>query len=421
MPRFEYRARSPNGELVQSFIEASDRSAAVARLRQRGLFPLELNPAGGRAATRTRRRAEATSLFLPRTLRGWFGRQRRPKLQELANYLQQLTNLLKAGMPLTMALNSMAQIASKGIPAEVSLQLRNDVMEGKSLSDAMARQPLIFSDLCVNMVRAGEQSGALTEVLQRLAAHFARFAEVQQKFKAAMIYPAVVCTVGVVIVIFFMTFMLPRFLTIFEGMNVTLPLATRMLIAFSHAVEGYWWVGLLVVLAAVVAFRRYRSTPAGRLALDRFKMRAPVIGPVMRLNYFAQFARTLGTLLQNGVPVLRALRITEDIMPNQILRRAIAETREAVTDGKTISQPLAKSQVFPQIMIDLIRIGEETGDVPGALNNLAETFENDLTVQLRVMLNLIEPLIIIVLALGVGFLLFSVLSAMFAITSNIAR
>lgn len=420
MPRFEYRARSPGGELIQSSIEATDRTAAVARLRQSGLFPLELNvPKAGRPVRS--RGGRRVSVPLPRPMREWAGRQRKPKLQELANYTQQLTNLLKAGMPLTMALGSMGQIASKGISQDVSVRLRTDVMEGKSLSDGMARQPVVFTDLCVNMVRAGEQSGALTEVLQRLATHYSRFAEVQQKFKAALIYPAVVCCVGIAIMIFFMTFMLPKFLTIFEGMNVTLPLATRMLMGASHLFSRYWWVLVLVVIAGLVMFRRYRATPAGRVSLDRFKMQAPVLGPVVRLNLFAQFARTLGTLLHNGVPVLRALRIAEDIMPNRILREAIARTREDVTDGKTIAQPLARSKVFPQVMIDLIRIGEETGDVPGSLNNLADTFENDLAVQLRVMLNLIEPLIIILLAIGVGFLLFSVLSAMFAITSNIAR
>ncbi|MCP5522809.1 MAG: type II secretion system F family protein [Verrucomicrobiales bacterium] len=420
MPRFEYRARSPGGELIQSSIEAADRTAAVARLRQSGLFPLELNvPKTSRPARSPGTRA--VSMPLPKPMREWAGRQRKPKLQELANYTQQLTNLLKAGMPLTMALGSLGQIASRGISQEVSVRLRNDVMEGKSLSDAMARQPVVFTDLCVNMVRAGEQSGALTEVLQRLATHYSRFAEVQQKFKAALIYPAVVCCVGIAIMIFFMTFMLPKFLTIFEGMNVALPLPTRLLIGASHLFSGFWWVGVLLAVAGFVMFRRYRATPAGRAAIDRLKMQAPVLGPVVRLNLFAQFARTLGTLLHNGVPVLRALRIAEDIMPNRILREAIARTREEVTDGKTIAQPLARSKVFPQIMIDLIRIGEDTGDVPGSLNNLADTFENDLAVQLRVMLNLIEPLIIILLAIGVGFLLFSVLSAMFAITSNIAR
>jgi len=150
-------------------------------------------------------------------------------------------------------------------------------------------------------------------------------------------------------------------------------------------------------------------------------MRAPVLGKVVRLNMFGQFARTLGTLLHNGVPVLTALKITEQVIPNQVVKEAIAKTREEVTDGKTIAQPLARSRLFPQLMIDLLKIGEETGDVPGALNNVADTYENELSIALRVMTNLIEPAMIIVMALGVGFLLFSVLSAMFAITANIAR
>jgi type II secretory pathway component PulF len=150
-------------------------------------------------------------------------------------------------------------------------------------------------------------------------------------------------------------------------------------------------------------------------------MRSPVLGRIVRLNIFGQFARTLGTLLQNGVPVLTALKITEQVMPNRIVKEAIARTREEVTDGKTIAQPLAKSQLFPQLMIDLLKIGEETGDVPGALNNVADTYENELSIALRVMTNLIEPAMIIVMAIGVGFLLFSVLSAMFTITANIAR
>jgi len=243
---------------------------------------------------------------------------------------------------------------------------------------------------------------------------------VRQKFISAMIYPAVVCAVGVVIVIFFMSVMLPKFLTIFEGMpGVELPAATKLLVALSHFFSRYWWTLPLAALGAWGLFQRYKATPAGARNLDRLLMRAPVLGRVVQLTLFSQFARTLSTLLQNGVPVLTALRITEQVITNRVLREAIAATREAVTDGKSLAQPLARSQVFPQLMIDLVRIGEETGDVAGALRNVAETYENDLTVALRVMTNLIEPAMIIVMALGVGFLLFSVLSAMFRITSNL--
>jgi type IV pilus assembly protein PilC len=346
---------------------------------------------------------------------------RKPKLPELATYTQQLANLLKSGMPLTVALNSMTHLESKGIPAEISRGLKQEVMEGRSLSDAMGKQKLVFDDIYVNMVRAGEQSGALVDVLQRLADHFSRFAEVQSKFKSALIYPAVVASVGVGIVIFFMTFMLPRFLSIFEGLNVPLPLATRMLVGISNAFSNYWWLMALVVISIVVLFKRFKATADGKRRIDTWKMNAPVVGKVFKLNLFGQFARTLSTLLINGVPVLEALRITQDIIPNVILKDAIAKTREAVTDGKTIAQPLAQSKVFPQLMIDLIKIGEETGDVPGALKNVADTYENELTTALRVMTNLIEPAMIIMMAILVGFLLFSVLSAMFSITASIQR
>src|SRR6266571_7335618 len=177
----------------------------------------------------------------------------------------------------------------------------------------------------------------------------------------------------------------------------------------------------MVGLAVGVIFVRFKSTPEGKRKLDRLKMSAPVLGKAVRLNIFGQFARTLSTLLVNGVPVLTALKITEEIVPNTVVKEAIAKTREEVTDGKTIAQPLARSKLFPQLMIDLLKIGEETGDVPGALQNIAETYENELNLQLRVMTNLIEPAMIIVMAIGVGFLLFSVLSAMFAITSSINK
>ena len=424
MPQFTYKARRRSGELVQDVVEANDRPAALVQIERLGLFPVAVELARG-AAARPERAAAARGRgaggILPQALRELLQRKRRPKLQELATYTQQLTNLLRAGMPLAAALNSMTYLSTKGIPSDVSKQLRQDVMEGKGLSDAMAKQPVVFSDLYVNMVRAGEQSGALVDVLQRLASHFERFAEVQQKFTSALIYPAIVCCVGVLIMIFFMTFMLPRFMTIFDGMKMELPMATKMLVGLSHFFSGYWWLIPSLILVGFILFNRYKTTEAGRRAIDQFKMNAPLLGQVVRLNLFGQFARTLGTLLHNGVPVLTALKITEQIIPNRMVREAIARTREEVTDGKTIAQPLARSRIFPQLMIDLIKIGEETGDVPGALNNVAQTYENELAIALRVLTNLIEPALIIVMALGVGFLLFSVLSAMFAITSNIAR
>ncbi|MEI7938898.1 MAG: type II secretion system F family protein [Verrucomicrobiota bacterium] len=425
MPQFSYKARRRTGEVVEGMLEVADRSAALMQIERLGLFPVAVNAAkGGAIAAAVERSAGQKRSWrdlLPPTLRAAMAQKRKPKLQELATFTQQLANLLSSGMPLTVALNSMTHLESKGISADVSKELKQDVMEGRSLSDSMAKQPRIFSDLYVNMVRAGESSGALVEVLRRMADHFERFAQVQSKFASAMVYPAFVTVVGICIMFFFMSYMLPKFMSIFQGMNVPLPLMTQILVSISHVFAAYWWLMLAVVIAAVILFKRFQATDQGRRKIDHWRMNAPLFGKVIKLNIFGQFARTLSTLLENGVPVLTALKITEQIIPNSIVKEAIAKTREEVTDGKTIAQPLARCKIFPQLMVDLVKIGEDTGDVPGALKNVADTYENELAIALRVMTNMIEPTLIIVMAAGVGFLLLSVLSAMFAITANIAR
>src|SRR5580765_686875 len=242
MPQFSYRARRRTGEVVEGLLEVADRSAALVQIERLGLFPVAVDAAKGSAiaaamaAERPARKGDWKAL-LPPTLRAAMSRKRKPKMQELATFTQQLANLLSSGMPLTVALNSMTHLESKGISADVSRELKQDVMEGRSLSDSMAKQPRIFSDLYINMVRAGESSGALVEVLRRMADHFERFAQVQSKFSSALIYPAFVAGVGVGIMFFFMTYMLPKFMTIFQGLNVQLPLMTRMLVGISHTFQ----------------------------------------------------------------------------------------------------------------------------------------------------------------------------------------
>jgi type II secretory pathway component PulF len=423
MAQFSYKARRRTGEVVEGVLDVADRAAALMQIERLGLFPVAVEAAkggGGGGTGRPVSEKREWSTLLPPTLREYLQRQRKPKLQELATFTQQLANLLKSGMPLTVALNSMTHLGTKGIAAEVARDLRQEVMEGRSLSDAMAKQPRVFSDLYVNMVRAGEHSGALVDVLRRMAGHFQQFAEVQAKFSSAMIYPALVCCVGVGIIAFFMFFMLPRFMDIFSGFEITLPLPTRMLMSSSSFFIHYWWLMALIVIAAGVVFARFKATDEGQRRLDEWKMSAPVFGKVVKLNLFGQFARTLATLLQNGVPVLTALKITEQVMSNRVVKEAVARTREAVTDGKTIAQPLEQGKVFPQLMVDLVKIGEETGDVPGALANIADTYESELQISLRVMTNLIEPVLIILMAVVVAFLLLSILLPMFNLISNIS-
>jgi type II secretory pathway component PulF len=421
MAEFSYKARRRTGELVEGVLDVPDRPAALAQIQRLGLFPIAVDSAKNGTAANGKRDGQKTNLlsFLPPALRAQLSQKRKPKLQELATFTQQLANLLQSGMPLTVALNSMTHLESKGIPAEITRDLKQEVTEGKGLSDAMAKQPRIFSDLYVNMVKAGESSGSLVEVLRRMAHHFQQFAEVQAKFTSALVYPALVVCMGIVLIGFFMFFMMPEFTTIFNGFGVQLPLPTRMLMGFSTFLIHFWLLLVFLVVVAVILFFRFKASEAGGRMLDEWKMKAPAIGKVVKLNLFGQFSRTLGTLLQNGVPVLTALKITEQVLPNRLIKEAVSKTRDAVTDGKTLAQPMAQSKIFPQLMIDLVRIGEETGDVPGALNNLADTYEGELQIGLRLMTQLIEPVLIVVMGFVVGFLLLSIFLPLFRLISSI--
>lgn len=421
MPRFSYKARKRSGEMVTGELEVGDKGAALSQIQRMGLFPIAVDATGAVAEKSAADAKARGAIQLPPALQAWMERKRKPKLTELATFTTQLANLLRAGMPLTQALASLSHIESKGIPKEVTTQLKQDVVEGKSLSESMAKQPNIFADMFVNMIKAGEQSGALEDVLRRLSEHYNRFSEVQSKFSQAMVYPAFVLATGVVIMIIFVTKMLPTFLGIFDGMKIDLPASTQILISISDFFQSPTNL-LMIGLSAVafwIVFMRFRSTDNGRRAIDHWKMSVPVFGRVVQLNLYAQFARTLATLLRNGVPVLNALTITEEVVPNTVLKESIAKTRDAVTDGKTLAQPLAASGVFPQLMIDLIRIGEDTGDVPASLENVAETYEGQMDVALRLMTNLIEPVLIVFMAVGVGGLLLSVFQALFKLTSSI--
>src|SRR5258707_5226353 len=295
MPQFSYKARRRSGEVVQGLLDVADRSAALLQIERLGLFPVTVDAAKGGAAVSAPSVARGKvdwKTQLPPAVRDFLSRKRKPKMQELATFTQQLANLLKSGMPLSVALNSMTHLESKGISADVSKELKQDVMEGRSLSDSMAKQPRIFSELYVNMVRAGESSGALVEVFLPIADHFERFAQVQAKFTSALVYPAFVSVVGICIVFFFMSYMLPKFLSIFQGMNVQLPFMTQILVNISHLFSGYWWLMLAVLLVVIILFKRFQVSATGRPKIDEWKMRAPTVGTVVKLNLFGQFART---------------------------------------------------------------------------------------------------------------------------------
>lgn len=418
MAVFNYTARDASGGQTSGTINSPDRNVAVSELMSQGLTPISVSGEGDSAQDSDR----VSSGIEEAQVRQFGRRKKKPKLQDLANFTRQLANLLKAGMPLTGALSSMKSMDSEGIPKSVCSSLLADVKEGRNLSASMGKFTDIFPDMYLNMVKAGESSGSLVEVLKRLADHYERFAELRQKVVSALVYPALVMGLGLVLIFVFMSYILPKFMGMFDDMQgVDLPLSTEILKQLSEFFAKWWWLILMLGGLFVFLLKSYLSSHRGRERFDRWVLEAPLISRIVRPNLFGQFSRTLGALLQNGVPVLTALKITESVVQNVVIQQAIAKTREGVTDGKTLAQPLARGGVFPKLLVDLVHIGEQTGDVPAALNNIAETYDNELTVSLRTVTTLIEPALIISIAIVIGFMLVGVLQAMFKMTSVIGQ
>lgn len=405
MPTFQYNAKTQAGQVVSGTLAAADRRMALAELGRRGYFPLKVDAAEAEAGPG----AAAGS---------WQGRV---TARDVLVFTQQLSSLLKSGMPLSEALGVLQRRTQKKTLAAVLGDLSGEIVQGATLSAALARHPKLFSKFYVNLVKAGEASGTLDEVLIRLNRHQEQAGELREKVVGALIYPAIVVVAGIAAIIFFMTFMVPRFVGMFHEMRTTMPLPTRVLIAVSDAFTSYWWIGAAVIAAAVLLVKQQASTPDGRLTLDGWKLRLPVFGGILTANAFAQFARTLATLLENGVPVLTALQIVEDTMTNRVIAGELRAARARVTDGTSISQPLAKGKVFPPLLLDMLAVGEESGAVVPALKNIADMYEQDLAHKIKIFTTLLEPAIIILMAGVVGSIVLSILTAVFDITSGIGK
>ena len=422
MPEFSYSARSKSGESVSGLLTAPDRKAALSQLTAQGYFPIAVNAAAPKkiAAAGPSKPNTASSPARPGAAAV---KKVRVNSRQVMLFTQQLANLLKSGMSLKQALESLTRQQKSKAFGPILEQVGAEILQGSNLSDALARHPKIFTRFYTNMIRAGEQSGALPDVLKRLTEHYERLADIREKVTSALLYPAIVLVVGIGVVFVFMVFLLPKFTAMFADLGTTLPLPTRILIGVGNMAGNPWFVvgSAAVVAGMVMAYKRTMRTIEGRMALDRWKLRLPLVGNTMKAAFFAQFSRTLATLLGNGVPVLTALKIAEDTMANLIIAREIAKARERVTDGTTISAPLAAGQIFPPLLIDMLAIGEATGDMPTALNNVAALYEQELTQDVKRYTTLLEPAVIVMIALVVGFIVFSVLSAVMSITSGLNR
>jgi type II secretory pathway component PulF len=411
MARFTYSARSMAGEKAEGTVEAADRRAALAQLERLGLVPVAVTEAGAAGPALPRPRAAAVAAPAGRPRMG---------LAETLQFTRELSDLLAAGMTLGDALHLLSRGGrEKGRDAIVAA-LRDDIVRGRNLSDALAAWPQVFPPLYVSLVQAGEAGGGLDESLRRIVAHYERVQATREKVVGALVYPAIVLVVGIGTVIFIMSFVVPRFAAMFRELGSTLPGPTRLLIALSGFFTGARGLVLLGVVAAAVFFARQAlHTPAGRRWWHARLLRLPLARRIVTAAAFSQFAQTLGSLLANGVQVLEALRIVERTVGNVVIAGEIRAARERVTDGSTISGPLAQGKVFPPILTEMLAVGERTGDLPGALGHIARRYETELDRGIRLFVAVLEPALIVGIALVVGFVVISMLLAVFDLTSGL--
>jgi len=312
----------------------------------------------------------------------------------------------------------MSQIANplfKKIMAEV----KESVNEGNSLAYALSSHPRIFSNIYVNMVRAGEASGSLDVVLDRLADLGEREQALRGRFKAALAYPVFMFFIGTIVLFFLITFIVPSITQIFREMHHTLPIPTVALISISNFLKSFWWLILLAGAAAIVAIRQFKNTPRGRYVWDELKLRIPVLGPINNKMAVARFGRTLGSLLKAGVPLISALQIVRNIVNNVIIADVIDNTVEEIQAGKSLASPLAQSRWFPSIVVQMISVGEQSGELEAMLSKIAETYDRDVESQIMAMTSMLEPVMILVMGLIVGFIVVSILLPIFEMNQMI--
>lgn len=409
MPTFRYIARSADGQRVDGTLEAADRRSALQMLQQAGHMPLSLEQAAaGRTAGRKRFRFEWKT-----------GGTLRMSQRDVLLFSRETADLLASGMTLGRALHTLAQRSGGGAQTRIVQRLRDEVVQGSALSDALKIYPETFPQLYISMVRAGEASGALAEALEGLCRHYERVQAARGKVITAMIYPAIVLGVGMLSLIGLMVFIVPRFAGIFDELGGTLPLPTRILMAVSNGMIRHGWLILLILAGAGIAARQWLRRPEGRLWWHTRQLRWPILRRIATANAFGHFARTLETLIRNGVPILRALSIVQETVGNQVIAREIAAARERVTDGSSISGPLAAGKVFPALLTDMLAVGEETGDLPGALQHIARRYDDELDRSIKILTTVLEPVLILGVAVIVGFVAISMLMAVFDLTSGL--
>ena len=342
------------------------------------------------------------------------------KRVEVLLFVSELADLLEAGMTLGQALKALANQGEElSAQRYVCQDLCDRIVRGENFSDACAKHPRTFPPLFSNMLRAGEASGAMVEVLRRLGDHYERDDNMRGKIKSAMTYPVIVLIFGVFAIIGALVWIIPKFQKVFDSMGASLPLPTKILIGMSQGLIEYGWLMAIIVVVAALWFRKWKKSPAGMRKIDAWKLKAPLIKGIVASGAYSSLAYTLKTLLVNGVNVLQALKICEETCGNAVIGDALRTARQRVTDGTTISGPLASSGVFPRMMTDMLAVGEQAGDMPSSLEHIGKRYQKDMDRNIAAFTNALEPILIVAIAAVVGFVAIAILMAVFKVSSSL--
>jgi len=403
MPSYSYKAADSTGKILTGVLEADGEKKVVAELQTRGLIPMRITPAKGNG--------KALGLNLSDQFRSLF---QGVSSKDVMVFTQDLATLLEAGLPVDRALSLLIESADKERFKSVVSDILKTVQGGGYLSDALAKHPRAFTSFYVSMVRAGEAGGVLEAVLSRLGEFLESAQELKDYIKSAMVYPIFLVSVGGLSIIVLLTFVIPKFSIIFSDMGQALPLSTQFLLGVSHSLQSYWWAIILLLGAGYFFLKKYLKTPAGRLKFDQKKMKFPVVGELIKKVEVARFARTLGTLTKSGVPILQALMLVKDILGNKVISGAMEKVYTRVKEGDRLSKPLRDTGMFPPLAIQMITVGEETGRLDSMLLKVAESYEKMVRNMVKRLISLLEPAMILFMGLVVGFVVVSMLMAVFS-------
>ena len=399
MPKFAYKAMNSAGQAVKGEVDANNSEDAIARIRQKGEFPTEVKEKAGRRAPRGAPGAQGPAHRRVRSIG-------RVSTKLLVQFTRQLSTLIDAGLPVLRALRILEEQQKPG-PMRMAIRMvADDVEEGTPLSEAMSRHPKAFNKLYVNMVRAGELGGVLDVVLRRLAEFLERMQSLRRKVIGAMIYPAAVVVFATAIVMGLMAFVIPKFEEIFADMGDELPGITKILMGVSHWIQAEfgWLVILCIPVAIFLLLKLLRMSDSGRYFADSAKLNIPILGKIISKTSVARFSRTLGTLLNAGVPILEALNITRETSGNEVFARALVGVRDGIREGESFAEPLRQAKIVEPMVVNMIDVGEETGALDEMLEKVAETYDEEVEVMISGMVSLLEPVMVITLGLIVGFI-----------------